>query len=174
MECNRDQSDDCYNRAVKFLRDGNAEKAVRFLEKSLKLYPNTRAQHLLNQIQAEQQQQQSHESHQHRQSFNESASAGTDSSWSSSSNDDSRRAQPRQSSSASINTSDIEDPDIKRILEAGDDYYMVFDLPKSAIIVEIKKRYWRLAIKTHPDKSTSKGAEEAFKSTHKTLFAFLL
>ena len=162
MECNRDQSDDCYNMAIKFLRDGNTERAVHFLEKSIKLYPNPRAQHLLSQIQAEQQQQ---NQHQQSQSFDENTNTDSFSSSGSGSNSSSSsRTQSRQSASTPVDTSDIEDPDIKRILEAGDDYYMVFDLPKTATIVEIKKRYRKLAIKTHPDKSTSKGAEEAFKS----------
>lgn len=162
MECNRDQSDDCYNMAIKFLRDGNTERAVHFLEKSIKLYPNPRAQHLLSQIQAEQQQQ---NQHQQSQSFDENTNTDSfSSSGSGSGSSSSSRTQSRQSASTPVDTSDIEDPDIKRILEAGDDYYMVFDLPKTATIVEIKKRYRKLAIKTHPDKSTSKGAEEAFKS----------
>lgn len=177
MECNHDQSDDCYNRAVNLLREGNTERAILFLKKSYKLYPNARAQRLLEQIQAEQQQQQQqqHNEEQHQQQqeshhensddrdrgnfFNENSGADTDND-----NDAGYDRQSSQSSGTPVDTTGIEDEDIKRILEAGDDYYKVFDLPKTATVAEIKKKYRKLAIKTHPDKSTSKGAEEAFKS----------
>lgn len=166
MECNRDQSDDCYNRAVKFLRDGNTEKAIYFLEKSNKLYPNARAQHLLEQLQQRRKQQEEEEKREReRESEQQEYSENDSYSSSSSYNEDYRSETPNgQSNGTPVDTSDIEDEDIKRILEAGDDYYKIFDLPKTATVAEIKKKYRKLAIKTHPDKSTSKGAEEAFKS----------
>ena len=42
-EMNRDESDRCIQIAQAALEAGNVDKAVRFLEKSLKLCPNTRA-----------------------------------------------------------------------------------------------------------------------------------
>ena len=40
MEGNKDEAAKCRQLADKYLKDGNKEKALKFLEKSLKLYPS--------------------------------------------------------------------------------------------------------------------------------------
>ena len=45
----------------------------------------------------------------------------------------------------------------------GKDYYKVLGLAKGAGEDEIKKAYRKLALKFHPDKNKSAGAEERFK-----------
>lgn len=53
----------------------------------------------------------------------------------------------------------------KRIIGLKD-YYEILGVPKTATEDEIRRAYKKLAIKFHPDKNKSPGAEEAFKQVN--------
>ncbi|KAI8098088.1 DnaJ domain-containing protein [Gilbertella persicaria] len=53
--------------------------------------------------------------------------------------------------------------EVREILACGSDYYKVLKLDKKCTEVEIKKSYRKLALKFHPDKNKTPGADEAFK-----------
>ena len=48
MEGNRDSADLCYVKATSALKEGDQEKAIRLLQKSLRLFETNRAKVLLN------------------------------------------------------------------------------------------------------------------------------
>jgi DnaJ family protein B protein 12 len=65
-------------------------------------------------------------------------------------------------SSSSSSTTTTEDDECKAIITSHD-YYQILGVSKDCTNDEIKKAYKKKAIKFHPDKNTSKYAEEAFK-----------
>ncbi len=56
----------------------------------------------------------------------------------------------------------------------GVDYYKVLGLSKGASDDEIRKAYRKMALKYHPDKNKSPGAEEKFKSIGEAYEVFIL
>merc|ERR1711971_1324085 len=52
---------------------------------------------------------------------------------------------------------------LKRAFKMGKDYYAILNVKKGASDDELKKAYRKSALKYHPDKNKSTGAEEKFK-----------
>jgi len=44
------------------------------------------------------------------------------------------------------------------------DYYAILQVPRDATTAQIKKSYYRLAVKYHPDKNNTADAEEMVRS----------
>ena len=52
---------------------------------------------------------------------------------------------------------------MNQVVVAGKDYYNILGISRDATDRQIKKAFRKLAIKFHPDKNKSKGAEEKFR-----------
>ena len=52
---------------------------------------------------------------------------------------------------------------IPNAMRMGKDYYKILGLSRSATEEDVKKAYRKMALKFHPDKNKSPGAEEKFK-----------
>jgi DnaJ family protein B protein 12 len=154
---NLEAAEDCKNRGVGLLARGEYEKAIKFFEKSKRLYPLSGIDALISQATRKQ-----------------AAGASGGTSTSSSSNSSSSRSSG-SGSTTSGGTSPRSGTDrghtpeqesgSKRILALSKkSHYEVLGVNRSAQENELKKAYRKLSLKYHPDKNSAPSAENAFKA----------
>ncbi|KAI9321046.1 hypothetical protein BX666DRAFT_1913955 [Dichotomocladium elegans] len=154
MEINRDEALRCLSIAKNHFGSGNYPAAVRFANKSLKLFPTEDARAFLEKAE--------------RASSEETTSGAS----TATAKDDG--GATKRSTAGSAATGQSSSPSekkyskdqvaaVKKIMACGTDYYKVLSLDKNCTEVEIKKSYRKLALQFHPDKNNAPGADEAFK-----------
>eukprot|EP00727_Mastigamoeba_balamuthi_P012603 m51a1_g7966 hypothetical protein (388) ;mRNA; f:244634-246629 len=151
---NRDEAERCVDIALGALRAGDAAKAQRLALKAQRMHPSQRAADLLATIAAQQQ----HQQHQQQQQPQGQPAAAATRRRSASK---AEAEQQRQEEGAGASEGDR--AEVQRVLRAGDDYYAILGLQRGAELVDVKRSYKKLALRMHPDKNHSPGAEDAFK-----------
>ncbi|EFA84686.1 DnaJ-like protein [Heterostelium album PN500] len=180
MEGNKDEALRCIEIAMKRIGEGNKEGAIKFLNKSIALYPTSKARDLLEFYSS----QDSVDG-----GVNESSSTTNDSNISkegeeqesntvhkrhtssSTTTEQSSSSTPSSSSSSTSTTTTSENKpkftreqvELIKKIKTCKSYYEVLEVKKTATEVDIKKAYRKLALQMHPDKNHAPGAEEAFK-----------
>lgn len=145
MESNKDEADKCLEIAVRYIQQGNKEKAEKFVRKALKLYPSKKSQELLETVKEMNQESSSKPTRTEKRSQD----------YPEPSNDEAT------TSSADYTQEQIDA--VKRIRKCKS-YYEILGVTKSSVEAELKKAYRKLALAFHPDKNKAPGAGEAFKA----------
>jgi DnaJ family protein B protein 12 len=163
MEGNKDESERCIRLAEKFLTIGDTEQALKYLYKSERLYPTTRARDLIDGIEL---------------TTTTNASSSTFFSPPSDPPDEvftpseppigpdidsfnSHFTEPSHDSHVKYTEDQVDA--VKRIQRCKD-YYEILGLTKGCTDDDLKRSYKKLALKFHPDKNHAPGATEAFKA----------
>ncbi|KAK4512778.1 uncharacterized protein ATC70_003484 [Mucor velutinosus] len=151
METNKEEAVRCLRIAKNQYGSKNYEAAVRLTNKSINLFPTDEAREFL--LKAE-----------------KAAAANPSSSASSTPTTDTPSSPAPSQTKEAPKTAAREKPsagqkdaDVREILSCGTDYYKVLKVDRKCTEVEIKRSYRKLALKFHPDKNNSPGADEAFK-----------
>lgn len=145
MEVNKDESKHCIEIAVAAFRAGNIERALKFLEKSRRLYPTKEAEELLRRVRnAGSTRNGTEDSTTRRRTVN-------------------KDAEKPQEPKLHVDYTQ-EQLDVVRRIKKCKDYYEVLGVTKEATDSDLKKAYKKLALQLHPDKNKAPGAVEAFKA----------
>ncbi|XP_055343677.1 dnaJ homolog subfamily B member 12-like [Paramacrobiotus metropolitanus] len=169
-EMNRDESDRCIQIAQRSIEAGDLEKAVRFLEKSIKLFPTSRAQDLLDEV-AQLRQERQDRPDDNQENNPDEPSPEQPSRSRSSSHPRQRRKPPaspefaesRPGSDTHKEYTDEQNQAVIRVKKCTT-FYEVLQVEKTNFSEAVlKKQYRKLALVLHPDKNKAPHAGEAFK-----------
>ncbi|OWA52586.1 putative DnaJ-like protein subfamily B member 14, partial [Hypsibius exemplaris] len=166
-DMNRDESQRCVQLAVKCMEGGNEEKAIRLLQKSIRLCPNSTAQGLLNEIQKlknEASQQEPAASDEKENQKERNPSGGRTRSRSPSGTRQRKKANHSSQASPEYTESrpgsdshkDYSDEQLQAVLRVKKctTFYQVLFMEKDSFSeVILKKQYRKLALVLHPDKN---------------------
>ncbi|CAF0840826.1 unnamed protein product [Rotaria sordida] len=159
MEANKEAALHYLELAEKAILINDNERAVRYLNKSIDLFPTHKAKDLLERM--------------NNSTFDSKNNNKTHESNSSSSNHDHTMTNGTSShtkhrtTSTSNNDYTSEEVDAVRKIKTCKDLYEILGVSKTASEADLKKAYRKLALQFHPDKCKAPGATEAFKAIGK-------
>mmetsp|Transcript_11299 Transcript_11299/g.27243 ORF Transcript_11299/g.27243 Transcript_11299/m.27243 type:complete len:427 (-) Transcript_11299:125-1405(-) len=162
MEVNKDEAEKCLRIGAEALKRGDNERAKKFLQKSLRLYPLPGAEALMAQAESQQQRASSTRSQ-----------PDTSSSTRSETNSSRRPARSESTGGSTTGADGREYTEeqakiVKQVLRSKQGgrgaHYRVLGIEQSCSENEIKKAYRKLSLKVHPDKNSAPQADEAFKA----------
>lgn len=178
---NKEEAERCELLARQAWQDGNRAGALKFVEKSLRLYPTESAEKLLRIIHqaassssssSSSSQDHHYQQQQHHQKSHQQSSPRNKNSDTHSHNNESKSRSHNASSSSSTASHEESNSteytpeqvaEVKKMLKIKD-YYQLLNISKTAAELDIKSAYRKLALKFHPDKNKTPGAADVFKA----------
>eukprot|EP01023_Acetabularia_acetabulum_P034368 TRINITY_DN3227_c0_g2_i9.p1 TRINITY_DN3227_c0_g2~~TRINITY_DN3227_c0_g2_i9.p1 ORF type:complete len:382 (+),score=51.03 TRINITY_DN3227_c0_g2_i9:162-1307(+) len=161
---NRDEGLRCIQIGQRALADNDFDKAEKFAQKALKLYPSEEVKQFIKQLSSAKKQSQNSQngfpasnSNQPNQNQDQNQNKGGSASG--------------QGLGAGSGVESRGTPEQRKMVSEilrKKDYYEILGISKDAKDEDIKKAYRKLALKLHPDKCQISGAEEAFKLVSKS------
>ncbi|CAF3401923.1 unnamed protein product [Rotaria sp. Silwood1] len=159
MEANKDAALHYIELAEKAFLANDNERAVRYLNKSIDLFPTHKAKDLLEKMNNST----SHSKHHDKTHESTSSSSHHDHTTT---NGTTSHARHRTTSTSS-NDYTSEEAEAVRKIKTCKDLYEILGVSKTASEADLKKAYRKLALQFHPDKCKAPGATEAFKAIGK-------
>jgi len=161
MESNKDEAHRCIEIAIQYEVRDELEKSLRFLKKSVSLFPTKNAQERIilieKKIRAKLKSSSKDSFEQESESNKKAESSFHDNNNNSKSNNTSNN-----SNNENVEYTEEQLELVKRIKHCKT-YYDVLGVERRATLEDIKKQYKKLALQMHPDKNKAPGAEESFK-----------
>ncbi|GMH47149.1 hypothetical protein TrRE_jg5608 [Triparma retinervis] len=154
MEVNKEQAEKCRDIAKTAMKAGDHAKAIKWFEKSHRLFPLPGVTGMIERCKNERA-----SASTRRQSTGPSAAAREAT--------ETRKRQESGSGDVRGGGSNDQNDLVKKILRASkgrDAHYKVLGLDRGAGESEIKKAYRKTSLKVHPDKNPADKADEAFKA----------
>ena len=133
---------------MKYIREGNKEKAEKFVKKAGKLFPSRRIQEVLNLVQ--------------QMDANDTSDTGTHQ-RNGHAKQTATEHDNEEATTSNANYTQEQVESVKRIRKCKN-YYEMLGVSKDFTESELKKSYRKLALAFHPDKNSAPGASEAFKA----------
>ncbi|CAF0952896.1 unnamed protein product [Didymodactylos carnosus] len=165
MEANKAESLRCIELAQKAILIGDHDRAIRFLSKSVDLYPTQTAKDLLERLMYTNSSSFSNNDTDQPQTNGHSSNTTTRQRTSSTKSHTNAHTTNTHSTTSNDYTS--EEVEAVRKIKSCKDFYEILGVPKSATEVDLKKAYRKLALQFHPDKNKAPGATDAFKAIGK-------
>lgn len=162
---NKEQAERALELGQQYLRSGNPVKALKLFNKSKTLYPLPGITTWCSKAAAAiREQQKPKTSHRKPSSSSSSSSYSRSSSSSSSSSSGPRMRRARSAPDAPSSSARPTDPLVIEVMsKKNGHYYDILGIPNTATASQIKKAYRKMALKLHPDRNQTPGADAAFK-----------
>ncbi|CAG0886968.1 unnamed protein product [Cyprideis torosa] len=162
MDSNRDEADKCLELAVRLIRQGNLEKALKFIHKSQRLFPTGRASVLEERVQSL-----IEEKENMRNGEGDTGSQDADDGYTSIPSEHDGMSNGQAEGAKGDESHGKYTPEQKAAVDvvlSKKCFYDVLQVSKEATEIELKKSYRKLALQLHPDKNSAPRAGEAFKA----------